>query len=99
MKVKVVGTTKFYNGEKLVGESNYSGNAFADPHIEITEDDIVKGYKAAGDEIVKAWNDFDGYLKRHPEVWQSLADKLWDGFVDYKDIPFGDKEIWYEQKN
>ena len=64
-----------------------------------TEDDIVKGYKAAGDEIVKAWNDFDDYLKRHPEVWQSLADKLWDGFVDYKDIPFGDKEVWHEQKN
>lgn len=59
----------------------------------------MKGYKAAGDEIVKAWNDFDGYLKRHTEVWQALADKLWDGFVDYKDIPFGDKEIWYEKKN
>ena len=56
-------------------------------------------YKAAGDEMVKAWNDFDDYLKRHPEVWQSLADKLWSGFVDYKDIPFGDKEIWYEKKN
>ena len=25
------------------GESNYNGTAFADPHIEITEDDIVKG--------------------------------------------------------
>ena len=56
-------------------------------------------YKVAGDEIVKAWNDFDDYLKRHPEVWQSLADKLWSGFVDYKDIPFGDKKIWYEKKN
>ena len=22
----------------------------------------MKGYKAAGDEIVKAWNDFDGYI-------------------------------------
>ena len=39
------------------------------------------------------------WVRFHPEVWQSLADKLWDGFVDYKDIPFGDKEIWYEQKN
>ena len=55
------------------GESNYNGTAFADPHIEIMEDDIVKGYKAAGDEIVKAWNDFDSYLKRHPEVWQGGA--------------------------
>ena len=62
MKVKVASPIRFYNGEKLVGESNYNGNAFADPHIEIMEDDIVKGYKAAGDEIVKAWNDFDGYI-------------------------------------
>ena len=53
----------------------------------------------AGDEIVKAWRNFDDYLKRHPEIWQSLADKLWDGFVDYKDIPFDNKEIWHEQKN
>ena len=22
----------------------------------------MKGYKAAGDEIVKAWNDYDGYI-------------------------------------
>ena len=29
--------------------------------------------------------DFDNYLKQHPEVWQSLADKLWGNFVDYKD--------------
>ena len=95
MKVKVASPIRFYNGEKLVGESNYNGNAFADPHIEITEKDIAMGYKDAGDEIVKAWH----YLKRHPEIWQSLADKLWDGFVDYKDIPFGNKEIWHEQKN
>ena len=47
----------------------------------------------------KRWEDFDDYLKRHPEVWQSLADKLWGGFVDYKDIHFGDKEIWHEKKN
>ena len=69
------------------------GNAFANPHMEIKEEDIAMGYKDAGDEIVKAWNDFDDYLKRHPDIWQSLADKLWDGFVDYKDIPFGNKEI------
>lgn len=56
-------------------------------------------YKDVGDEIVKAWSDFDGYLKRHPEVWQFLADKLWDNFVIYKDVPFGDKEIWHEEKN
>ena len=99
MVVKVVGTTRFYNGEKLVGETNYNGNAFADPHMEITEEDIAMGYKDAGDEIVKAWSNFDDYIKHHPEAWQSLADKLWDGFVDYKDIPFGDKEIWHEQKN
>lgn len=99
MVAKVVGTTRFYNGEKLVGETNYNGNAFADPRMKITEEDIAMTYKDAGDEIVKAWSDFGGYLKRHPEVWQSLANKLWDGFVDYKDIPFGDKEIWYEKKN
>lgn len=56
-------------------------------------------YKDAGDEIVKAWSDFDGYLKRHPEAWQSLSDNLWDGFVDYKVVPLGDKEVWHEQKN
>ena len=53
-------------------------------------------YKDAGDELIKTWRNFDDYLKRHPEIWQSLADKLWDGFVDYKDIPFGNKEIWHE---
>ena len=99
MECKITGITKFYCDGKLVGVTNYNGNAFANPHMGITEEDIAMGYKDAGDEIVKAWNDFDGYLKRHPEVWQSLADKLWDGFVDYKDIPFGDKEIWYEKKN
>ena len=62
MECKITGITKFYCDGKLVGSTNYNGNAFADPHIEITEDDIVKGYKAAGDEIVKAWNDFDGYI-------------------------------------
>ena len=71
--------------------------------IDVEDAIIIKSdsgmYKDAGDEIVKAWNDFDGYLKRHPEVWQALADKLWDGFVNYKDVPFGDKEIWHEQKN
>ena len=41
MAVKVVGTTRFYNGKKLVGETNYNGNAFADPFIEITEEDIA----------------------------------------------------------
>ena len=63
------------------------------------EEDIAMVYKDAGDEIVKAWNDFDGYLNRHPEIWQSLADKLWDDFADYKNIPFGNKEICHEQKN
>ena len=87
MKVKVASPIRFYNGEKLVGETNYNGNAFADPHIEIT------------DEIIKTWRNFNDYLKRHPEIWQSLADKLWDGFTDYKDMPFGNKEIWHEQKN
>lgn len=57
------------------------------------EEDIAMGYKLAGDEIVKAWRDFNKYLKQHPEVWEALADKLWDGFVNYKDVPFGDKEI------
>ena len=99
MKVKVASPIRFYNGEELVGETNYNGNAFADPHIEITEEDIAMTYKEAGDEIVKAWSNFDDYLKRHPEIWQSLADKLWGGFVDYKDVSFGNKENWNEQKN
>ena len=99
MKVKVVGTTKFYNGEKLVGETNYNGNAFADHRMKITEEGIAMTYKDAGDEIVKAWSNFDDYLKHHPEAWQALADKLWDGFIDYKDISLGDKEVWHEQKN
>ena len=96
MGVKVVGTTKFYNGEKFVGESNYNSNASANPHMEITEEDITMSYKAAGDEIVAAWRDFNSYIKRHHEVWEALANKLWDGFVDYKDVPFGDEEIWHE---
>ena len=25
-------------------------------------------YEVAGDEIVKAWSNFDDYLKRHPEM-------------------------------
>ena len=62
MVVKVVWTTGFYNGEKLVGETNCNGNAFADTFIEITEEDIAMAY-----------ND---YLKHHPEAWQALADKL-----------------------
>ena len=99
MECKITGITKFYCDGKLVGATNYNGNAFANPHMEIKEEDIAMGYKDAGDEIVKAWNDFDDYLKRHPEIWQSLADKLWDGFTNYKDIPFGNKEIWHEQKN
>ena len=98
MKVQVASPIRFYNGEKPVGETNYNGNAFADPHIEITEEDIAMTYKDAGDEIVKAWRNFDDYLKRHPEIWQSLADKLWDGFVDYKNIPFGNKDNNYNEK-
>lgn len=54
---------------------------------------MVMTYKEAGDEIVKAWDDFNHYLNSHPEAWQALADKLWNGFVDYKDVPFGDKEV------
>ena len=69
MKVKVASLIRFYNGEKLVGKTNYNGNAFADPHIEITEEDIAMTYKEAGDEIVKAWSNFDDYLKHHPEAW------------------------------
>ena len=85
MECKIYGKTKFYCDGKLVGETNYNGNAFADPFIEITEEDIAMAY-----------ND---YLKHHPEAWQALADKLWDSFVDYKDVPLGDKEVWHEQKN
>ena len=75
MKVKVASPIRFYNGEKLVGATNYNGNAFANPHMEITEEDIAMGYKDAGDEIVKAWNDFDGYLKCHLDVWQYINEK------------------------
>lgn len=99
MECKITGITKFYCDGKLVGATNYNGNAFANPHMEITEEDITMGYKDAGDEIVKAWSNFDDYLKHHLEAWQALADKLWDGFVDYKDVPLGDKEVWHEQKN
>lgn len=99
MECKITGITKFYCDGKLVGANNYNGNAFANPHMEITEEDMAMTYKDVGDEIIKTWRNFDDYLKRHPETWQSLADKLWDGFVDYKDIPFGNKEIWHEQKN
>ena len=99
MECKITGITKFYCDGKIVGATNYNGNAFANPHMEITEEDIAMGYKDAGDEIVKAWSNFDDYLKHHHEAWQALADKLWDGFVNYKDIPFGDKEMWYEKKN
>lgn len=49
------------------------------------------------------WHDFnnyfDDYLKSHPEAWEALADKLWGNFVNYKNIPFGSKEIWHERKN
>lgn len=93
---KIVGGLKLCLNGEVVAESDYNGDAFADPYMEITKEDIAMGYKAAGDEIVKAWHDFKGYLKRHPEAWQALADKLWDGFVDYKDVPFGDKEVWHE---
>ena len=98
MECKITGITKFYCDGKLVGATNYNGNAFANPHIEITEEDIAMGYKDAGDEIVKAWHNFDDYLKRHPEIWQSLADKLWDGFVDYKNIPFGNKDDYSSEQ-
>ena len=49
--------------------------------------------------IDEKWRDFNDYLKQHPEVWDVMADKLWGDFVNYKDVPFGDKEIWHEQKN
>lgn len=57
-------------------------------------------YKESGDEIVKAWSSFYTYYINHRlEVWEALANKLWGGFVDYKDVPFGDKEVWHEWKN
>ena len=43
--------------------------------------------------------DVEKYLSRHPEVWDILADKLFGDFVDYKNVPFGNKEIWHERKN
>ena len=54
MECKITGITKFYCDGKLVGATNYNGNAFANPHMEITQEDIAMGYKDAGDEIVKA---------------------------------------------
>ena len=37
--------------------------------------------------------DVEKYLSRHSEAWEILADKLWGDFVNYKDVPFGDKEV------
>lgn len=71
MKVKVSTPIKFYNGEKLVAESNYNGDAFASGKFEITEEQANKA---------RVMGDVNKYLKRHPEVWQALADKLWDSF-------------------
>ena len=50
-------------------------------------------YKQDSDEIAKAWRDFyKYYLKHRSEVQQAIADKLFGDFVNYKDVPFGDKE-------
>ena len=57
-------------------------------------------HKLDSDEIAKAWRDFyKYYLKHRSEVQQAIADKLFGDFVDYKNVPFGDKEIWHERKN
>lgn len=54
-------------------------------------------YKESSDEIVKAWSSFyTYYIKHRPEVLEALANNLWGDFVDYKDVPFGDKEVWHE---
>ena len=36
MECKITGITKFYCDGNLVGVTNYNGNAFANPHMEIT---------------------------------------------------------------
>ena len=66
------------------------GHAFASGKFEITEQQANKA---------RMLRDVEKYLSRHPEVWDILADKLFEDFVDYKNVPFGDKEIWHEQKN
>ena len=90
MKVDVVGKTKIYNKDKLVAESNYHGHAFASGKFEITEQQANKE---------RMLRDVEKYLSQHSEAWEILANKLWGDFVNYKDVPFGDKEIWHEQKN
>lgn len=55
--------------------------------------------KEAAKQKISCECSFDDYLKYRPEAWEELTDKLWDGFVDYKDVSFGDKEIRHEQKN
>ena len=87
MIVEIVGTTKIYNSDNLVVEGNYHGPAFASGKFEVTEEQANKARMMRG---------VDKYLKRHPEAWQALADKLWGSFVNYKDVPFGDKEVWHE---
>ena len=84
MKVDVVGKTKIYNKDKLVAESNYHGHAFASGKFEITEQQANKA---------RMLRDVEKYLSRHPEVWDILADKLFGDFVNYKNVPFSDKEL------
>ena len=59
----------------------------------------INNRKKKKQEDERRMREMEEWATFHPEVWQSLADKLWDGFVDYKDIPFCYKEIWYEKKN
>ena len=84
MKVDVVGKTKIYNKDKLVAESNYRGHAFASGKFEITEEQANKA---------RVLRDVEKYLSQRSEAWEILADKRWGDFVNYKDVPFGDKEI------
>ena len=83
MKVDVVGKTKIYNEDNLVAENNYHGHAFASGKFEITEQQANKA---------RMLRDVEKYLSRHPEVLDILPDKLFGDFVNYKDVPFGDKE-------
>ena len=43
-------------------------------------------------------DEIDQYVKEHPEVLERTAQKYTSQFVDVKDIAFGDKVIWREEK-
>ena len=51
-----------------------------------------------GKKYIEAMDEIDQYVKEHPEVLERTAQKYTSQFVDVKDIAFGDKVIWREEK-